>query len=137
MVRQHADRTFEKIKDYLTQEEGTVYLNDYEEKLLRMILMAHDLFQSRKYTVWQITRMLSHCFSCADSTSQTAMRDAQIIFAAKLVYNRNYMAAMHLDEIIAEINAARNRGDWDMVYKLHQVKNKAIELLPAETSPRT
>lgn len=136
MAKQHADRTIEKLKDYLTSEEGTVYLTDYEEQLLRMIMMAHNLFQSRQYTTWQITRMISHCFSCSDHTAQTAMRDAQIIFAARIVYNRDYMAAMHVDELIQEINAAREREDWDLMHKLLQEKTKAIGLLPAETSAK-
>lgn len=136
MAKQHADRTIEKLKDYLTSDEGTVDLTYREEELLRMVLMAHDLFQSRKYTAWQITRMISRCFSCSDQTAQMVMRDAQIIFAARIVYNRDYMASMHVDELIQEINAAREREDFDLMHKLLQEKTKAIALLPAETSPK-
>ena len=133
-MKQHADKTLEKIKDYLTAHEGEIVLSDKEEELCNMVIMANQLFQSRKYDTWQMTRMLSKCFSCSDATAQMAMKDAQIIFGAKTVYNKSYMAALHLDEINADMIKARERQDWSMVMDLHKIKNKAIEILPTDTS---
>jgi hypothetical protein len=136
MAKQHADKTLEKLIDYLTADEGTVYLTDQEETLLKMVEMAHTLFQAHEFPTWKINRMLCRHFDCSSQTAHMVMHDAQVIFGSRSIYNRRYMAALHLDEIIADMTKARNTGDADLLMKLHAIKNKIIELLPADAPVR-
>ncbi|SKD10111.1 hypothetical protein SAMN05660461_6011 [Chitinophaga ginsengisegetis] len=134
MSKRHGDQTLEKIKSYLTSQEGTVYLNDKEEDLLNKVIMAHHLFQSRKYGTFQMIRLLAKCYSISEASAQVIMHDAQIVFGAIKVYDRTYMASLHLDEIIADMVKARESGNDSMLMELHKLKNKAIDLLPTESS---
>ncbi|MDR6565452.1 hypothetical protein [Chitinophaga ginsengisegetis] len=136
MSKRHGDQTLEKIKSYLTSPEGTVYLNDKEEDLLNKVIMAHHLFQSRKYGTFQMIRLLAKCYSISEASAQVIMHDAQIIFGAIKVYDRTYMASLHLDEIIADMVKARESGNDSMLMELHKLKNKAIDLLPIENSTK-
>lgn len=132
----HSDKTLEKLTEYLKAEEGTVYLNDQEEELLKRVLMAHGLFHTGKYGNTEINRIIRQQFSCSYNTALMAMRAAQIILGGVSIYNRRYMAALHLDEVISDIQAARESGNLDLMAKLHATKAKLIELLPSDAPVR-
>lgn len=132
----HSDKTIEKLTKYLTTEEGTVVLTDGEEKMLEVVLMAHGLFSTGRYRTLDIRRILCNQHGISTNAAHMSMRTAQIIFGGKVVYNRRYMAAQHLDEIIADMVQARADKDDDKLIKLHAVKAKLIELLPADAPIR-
>lgn len=136
MAKQHSDKTLEKLIDYLTSDEGTVDLTFQEEDLLKKVEMAHTLFQAHEFPTWKINKMLCRHFDCSQQTAHMVMHSAQVIFGSRSIYNRRYMAALHLDEIIADITKARNAGDTELLIKLHAIKNKIIELLPADAPVR-
>lgn len=135
-MAQHSDKTIEKLTKYLISDEGEVLLTDGEEQTLAVIQMAHGLFSSGRYKTLEIRRMICHQFGISTNAAHMSMRSAQIIFGGKTVYNRRYMAAAHLDEIINDMVEARADGDTDRLVKLHAVKAKLIELLPAEAPIR-
>jgi hypothetical protein len=134
MGKQHADKTIEKLRDYLLSDEGTVYLTDREEELLKMVRMANDLFNAHKFSSWQIAKMVSRAFDCSTETAQMVLRDAQILFGSTAIYSRNYMAGLHLDEVIHDMAVARENGDTETLLRLHVIKNRIIELLPLESA---
>ena len=133
MRNQYSDQMIENIKDYLSSPEGDVILTDKEEELLTIIRVCHELWVSNKYTATEISRIINKQFACSIPKAQMAMRAAQLIFAATLTYNKEYMAALHLDNVRSDIREAKVRGDWDAVIKLRAIETKAIELLPVAT----
>lgn len=132
MANLYSDQTLEKISQYLKSEQGEVFLNDQEEELLQRLMMAHGLFHTSRYTNIEINRIIRTQFGCSYQTALMAMRAAQIVLGGVTVYNRRYMAALHLDEVSADLLKAREEGDKEMVAKLHATKAKLIELLPAD-----
>lgn len=130
MKNQYSDQMIENIKAYLSAPEGDVLLTDKEDELLTIIQCCHELWVSNNYSATEITRIIQKRFACSIPKAQMAMAASQMVFAARIIYNKEYMAGLHLDDIRADIRAAKAREDWDMVTKLRAIETKAIELLP-------
>jgi hypothetical protein len=129
MRNQYGDQLIENIKAYLSSTEGDVILTDKEEELKEIILSCNDLFRANELSATEITHTIQKQFSCSIAKAQMAMRATQLVFATG-VYNKEYMASIHLEDIRADIRLAKARGDWDAVIKLRAIETKAIELLP-------
>jgi thioester reductase-like protein len=123
----------ETIIDYLTAEEGTVYLNDEQEYKLQRIYKIDELYSMNRYTKKELLNMHSKHFAQGFNASRQDLEDAGVVFGTAKKTNKRYRMAMHVDRIEDIVIKLMRTANYEQLAKMMDTLTKAIQALPEDS----
>jgi hypothetical protein len=103
-----------------------------QEELFVRVSYTDNLLRSRKYKRDDIIRMIIAKYQVSNYRAAQDITDAHKIFGETRRLNKNYLISHHIEDIGLQIQAARDTGRLDLLPKLNDNFNRAIELIPDE-----
>jgi hypothetical protein len=112
-------------------DKQDIVLSAEDEEILKRWDYADKLMQQRQYKMSDVVDKLRDRFNISPFTAQSDIKNAQSLFGATRLLNKDYLIAQHLEAIRLKIKQAESdKSLAPLLPKLYDAERKAILALP-------